>query len=428
MEIISNNKTATNTVEVEFKATAAEFEEAVQAAYLRKKKNISVPGFRKGKATRKMVETHYGEGVFYEDAINNMYQKQIADVVDELKLDVVDMPNIEVVSVKKEEGVQFKATFTVKPEITVSQYKGLKVTKTVKTVTDEDVDAELKRMQNNGARIIDVTDRAAENGDTVIFDFEGFSEGKAFEGGKAEKFSLELGSGRFIPGFEEQIVGKNIGEDFDVNVRFPAEYQAEELAGKEALFKCKIHEIKGKELPELDDDFAKDVSEFDTLDELKKDIRTKLEERAANESDMQVETDINNQLIANMNGEVPEVMYENRITEMVRDWEYRNRYQGITVKDYLNYTGTTMEQFRENFKEAATKQINLRLVLEKIAAEEAIEATEEEIEKQYNELAEEHKMEVEKVKAVISAENLAEDIKVEKAFKLVKESADITVG
>lgn len=427
MEIISNNKTAANTVEVEFKASAAEFEEAVQAAYLKKKKNILVPGFRKGKATRKMVETHYGEGVFYEDAINNMYRNQVGNVVEELKLEVVDMPNIEVVSVSKEEGVQFKATFTTKPEINVSQYKGLKVTKTVKTVTDEDVDADLKAMQDRNARIIDVTDRVAETGDTVVFDFEGFCDGVAFDGGKAEKFSLELGSGRFIPGFEEQIVGKNIGEDFDVNVTFPEEYQAEELAGKPAVFKCKIHEIKGKELPELDDEFAKDVSEFDTIDEMKADIKAKLEKRAEDEANMSVDTSLNEQLLANMEGEVPEVMYENRITDMVRDWEYRNRYQGITVKDYLKFANITMEQFRENFKDAATKQINLRLVLEKIAATESITATEEEIEKQYNELAEEHKMDVEKVKSIISAESLAEDIKVEKAFNLVRDNADITV-
>ena len=427
MEIISNNKTAANTVEVEFKASAAEFEEAVQAAYLKKKKNILVPGFRKGKATRKMVETHYGEGVFYEDAINNMYRNQVGNVVEELKLEVVDMPNIEVASVSKEEGVQFKATFTTKPEINVSQYKGLKVTKTVKTVTDEDVDADLKAMQDRNARIIDVTDRAAETGDTVVFDFEGFCDGVAFEGGKAEKFSLELGSGRFIPGFEDQIVGKNIGEDFDVDVTFPESYQAEELAGKPAVFKCKIHEIKGKELPELDDEFAKDVSEFDTIDEMKADIKAKLEKRAEDEANMSVDTSLNEQLLANMEGEVPEVMYENRITDMVRDWEYRNRYQGITVKDYLKFANITMEQFRENFKDAATKQINLRLVLEKIAATENITASEEEIEKQYNELAEEHKMDVEKVKGIISAENLAEDIKVEKAFNLVRDNADITV-
>ena len=427
MEIISNNKTAANTVEVEFKASAAEFEEAVQAAYLKKKKNILVPGFRKGKATRKMVETHYGEGVFYEDAINTMYRNQVGKVVEELKLEVVDMPSIEVASVSKEEGVQFKATFTTKPEINVSQYKGLKVTKTVKTVTDEDVDADLKAMQDRNARIIDVTDRAAETGDTVVFDFEGFCDGVAFEGGKAEKFSLELGSGRFIPGFEDQIVGKNIGEDFDVDVTFPESYQAEELAGKPAVFKCKIHEIKGKELPELDDEFAKDVSEFDTIDEMKADIKAKLEKRAEDEANMSVDTSLNEQLLANMEGEVPEVMYENRITDMVRDWEYRNRYQGITVKDYLKFANITMEQFRENFKDAATKQINLRLVLEKIAATESITATEEEIEKQYNELAEEHKMDVEKVKGIISAENLAEDIKVEKAFNLVRDNADITV-
>ncbi len=422
MEIISNNKTATNTVEVEFKNSPEEFEAAVQEAFLKKRKNIIVPGFRKGKATRKMIETHYGEGVFYDDAINAIYRSTIDDVVKELGLDVVDMPKIEVTAVGKEEGVSFKAEFTTKPEINISDYKGLNIAKEVKTVTDEDVDKSIEAMRDRNARIIDIDDRAAQKGDTVVFDFEGFVDDKAFEGGKAEKFSLELGSGRFIPGFEEQIEGKNVGEAFDVNVTFPEDYNAEELAGKPAVFKCLLHEIKGKELPDLDDEFVKDVSEFDTLDELKADQRKKLEEQAERSADMKFETDINNALIEKVEGEIPDAMYENSINDMVRDWEYNNRYQGITVKDYLKYTGSTIEQFRENFRDSAVKRVKLRLALEKIAALENIEATEEELEKHYADLAEEHKMEVEQVKKLISAEALSEDIKVEKAFNLVKDS------
>ncbi len=425
MEIISNNKTAVNTSEVEFKSTPDEFEAALQSAFLKKKKNITVPGFRKGKATRKMIETHYGEGIFYDDAVNTLYRDNIDAVIKEAGLDVVDMPNIEVTSVSREDGVSFKAVFTTKPEVNISDYKGLKATKIVKNITDEDIDGELKTRQDRNARIIDVTDRAAENGDTVIIDFEGFVDGTAFEGGKADKFSLVLGSGQFIPGFEDQVVGKSINEAFEVNVTFPENYPSDEIKGKAAVFKCLIHEIKGKELPALDDEFAKDISEFDTLDELKTDIRSKLAKQAEEQADMQVETDLNNALIEKLEGEIPDAMYENRISEMVRDWEYRNRFQGITVKDYLNYTGQTMEQFRENFREPATKQIKLRLALEKIAELEGIEATQEELEKHYEDLAQEHKMEIDKVKTIISSENLSDDIKVEKAFDLVKNSAEI---
>lgn len=425
MEIISNSKTAVNTAEVEFKSSAEEFEAAIQTAFLKKRKNITVPGFRKGKATRKMIETHYGEGVFYDDAINTLYRENIDNVIKEAGLEVVDMSNIEVTSVSTEDGVSFKAVFTTKPEVNISDYKGLKATKVVKTITDEDVEGELKNRQDRNARIIDVTDRAAQNGDTVTIDFNGFIDDKEFEGGKAEKFNLVLGSGQFIPGFEDQVIGHSIGENFEVNVTFPEEYPADELKGKPAVFKCLIHEIKGKELPELDDEFAKDISEFDTLDELKADIKSKLEKDAQQAADNQVETDLNNALIDKLEGEIPGAMYENRISEMVRDWEYRNKFQGITVKDFLNYTGQTMEQFRENFREPAEKQIKLRLALEKIAQLENITATDEELEKHYNDLAEEHKMDVEKVKQIISAESLGDDIKVEKAFDLVKESAEI---
>lgn len=425
MEIISNNNTAVNTSEVEFKCSADEFEAALQTAFLKKRKNITIPGFRKGKATRKMIETHYGEGVFYDDAVNNLYRDHIDSVIKEAGLEVVDMPNIEVTAVSREEGVSFKAVFTTKPEVNISDYKGLKATKIVKNITDEDVDGELKRRQDRNARIIDVTDRAAEKGDTVSIDFEGFVDDKAFEGGKAERFSLVLGSGQFIPGFEDQVAGHNIDENFDVNVTFPENYPSEELKGKPAVFKCLIHEIKGKELPELDDEFAKDISDFDTLDELKADIRANLQKDAETAADNQVETELNDQLISKLEGEIPNAMYENRINEMVRDWEYRNRFQGVTVKDFLNYSGQTMEQFRDNFREAAEKQIKLRLALEKIAQLENIEAAEEELEKHYNDLAEEHKMELEKVKKIIPAESLADDIKVEKAFDLVKDSAEI---
>ncbi len=426
MEIISNNKTATNTVEVEFKATAEEFEAAVQATYLKQRKNITVPGFRKGKAPRKMIETQYGEGVFYQDAVNDMYQKTVSEVIDELKLEVVDMPNIEVTDVSKENGVSFKATFTTKPEVQIADYKGIKVTKTVKTVDDEAVAAELQRLRERDARIIDVTDRALEKGDTAVFDFEGFVDGEAFEGGKAEKFNLEIGSGQFIPGFEDGMIGKNIGEEFDVNVTFPEDYNAENLKGKPAVFKCKIHEIKAKEYSELDDEFAKDVSEFDTLDELKADIKSKLQVNADNAATNKLDADITEALIEKLEGEIPDAMIDHRVDDLVRDWEYRNRYQGITVQDYLKFANITIDQFKENFKEAAEKQVKLRLALEKIAELENVEATEDDIEKEYAEMAENYKMEVDKVKSLVAVDALSMDLKVEKAFDIVRENADVT--
>lgn len=426
MEIISNNKTAANTVEVEFKASAEEFEAAVQATYMKQRKNITVPGFRKGKAPRKMIETQYGEGVFYQDAVNSMYQKTVAEVIDELKLEVVDMPNIEVTDVSKENGVSFKAEFTTKPEVEISDYKGLKVNKTVKTVTDEDVDKEINKLRERDARIIDVTDRPLEKGDTAVFDFEGFIDGEAFEGGKAEHFSLEIGSGQFIPGFEDGMVGKNIGEDFEINVTFPEDYSAENLKGKPAVFKCKIHEIKTKEYAEVDDEFAKDVSEFDTLAELRADIKAKLEENASNEAMTKLDSDLTELVIDKMQAEVPDAMINNRVDDLVRDWEYRNRYQGITINDYLKFTNTTIEQFKENFKAPAEKQVKLRLALEKIAEIENITVTDEDVEKEYADMAENYKMDLDKVKAVVAEDALRKDLQVEKAFDLVRETAEVT--
>ena len=426
MEVVSNNKTGTNTVELEVKVGAEDFEKALQEAYLRRRKNIQIDGFRKGKATRKMIEAKYGESFFYETAINSIYQRTVAEAIEDQKLDAVDIPDTKVTDVSRENGVTFVVTVTVKPEITISGYKGLKAEKTVKTVTDEEVDAEVQRIRNNNARIIDVEDRPAQLTDTVIFDFEGSVDGKTFDGGKAEKFSLELGSGRFIPGFEDQVAGHSIGEDFDVNVTFPEDYNVKELAGKAAVFKCKIHEIKGKELADLDDEFAKDVSEFDTLDEYKADLKKNLQERADKRTDGELDNTISEELAKLVEGEIPDAMTENRVNDMLREWEYRNRYAGVTIKDYLKYTGLTMDQFRATFKEPAATQVKLRLALEKIAELENIEVSEDELEKQYQELADEHKQDIAKVKELISTESLTQDIKVEKAFKFVKENAEIT--
>ena len=422
MEIISQNNTATNTTAIEFSFTAEEFENAISAAYNKRKKSITVPGFRKGKAPRKVIEAQYGESVFYDDAVNSLYNQNIVAVIDKTGLDVVDVENTEVVEVSKENGVKFKADIITKPVVEISDYKGLEVKKTTKTVDDAAVDAEIDKIRNRNARSISVEDRAAQIGDTAVIDFEGFLDGVAFEGGKGEKFQLELGSGSFIPGFEEQVAGKNIGEDFDVNVTFPEHYQAENLAGKPAVFKCKLHEIKGKELPNVDDEFVKDVSEFDTLDEYKADIKSKLEKAAADEASTNLDNALVDAVIGKMKAEVPQVMYQRRIDEIVREWSARNR---ISVEDYLKYTGVTMDQFRANFTEVAKRQVDLRLALEKIAELENITVSDEDVEKEYADMAEQYKMDVDKIKAAVPADAIKNDLKIEKALDLVRDSAKI---
>ncbi len=422
MEIISQNNTATNTTAIEFSFTAEEFENAISAAYNKRKKSITVPGFRKGKAPRKVIEAQYGESVFYDDAVNSLYNQNIVAVIDKTGLDVVDVENTEVVEVSKENGVKFKADIITKPVVEISDYKGLEVKKTTKTVDDAAVDAEIEKVRNRNARSISVEDRAAQIGDTAVIDFEGFLDGVAFEGGKGEKFPLELGSGSFIPGFEEQVAGKNIGEDFDVNVTFPEHYQAENLAGKPAVFKCKLHEIKGKELPNVDDEFVKDVSEFDTLDEYKADIKSKLEKAAADEASTNLDNALVDAVIGKMKAEVPQVMYQRRIDEIVREWSARNR---ISVEDYLKYTGVTMDQFRANFTEVAKRQVDLRLALEKIAELENITVSDEDVEKEYADMAEQYKMDVDKIKAAVPADAIKNDLKIEKALDLVRDSAKI---
>ena len=425
MSLKSSTKVDVNTHELVFAVDAEAFSAAVEKAYQRQKKSITVPGFRKGKAPRKIIEAEYGEGVFYEDAVNGMYQKSVAEVIDELKLEVVDMPNIEVTEVSKENGVSFKATFTTKPEVEIKDYKGIKVNKTVKNVTDEDVANELKRYQEKDARIIDVTDRPLQKGDTAVFDFEGFVDGEAFEGGKAEHFSLEIGSGQFIPGFEEQIVGHNTGDEFEVNVTFPEDYQAEELKGKATTFKCKLHEIKMKELPEVDDEFVKDVSEFDTLADYKEDLKKKLAESKEKEAADDLENQLIDKLVELVQGEIPEAMYENKIADSIREFGYRLQSQGLNLDTYMKYTGMNVDQMKEGFRPQAERQVKLRLALEKIAALEELKAGEEDLNQEYQKIAEQYKMEADKIKELIPAAELEKDICVEKAINLVRDNANI---
>lgn len=425
MNLKSTNKVDTNKYELEIEIGSAEFEAAVEKAFQKSKKKVNVPGFRAGKAPRKMIEKLYGEGVFYDDAINALYPQVVGEAVEASKLVLVDRPDVEVVSISKEDGVVLKAVCITKPEVEVSDYKGIEVTKTVNAVTDEAITAEIDKLRQKGVRISSVEDRAAQTGDEVVIDFEGFLDNVAFEGGKAEGFNLELGSGQFIPGFEEQVVGHNVGEEFDINVSFPEEYQAKELAGKPVVFKIKLHEIKAKELPELDDDFVKDATEFETVDELKADTKKKLEEAEEKKADVEVENKIIETVISNMKAEIPEVMFTHRVDEMVQDFENRLGSQGMNIDLYMQYTGMNMDALRKTFEEQAQSQVKLRLALEKICELENITATDEELDAEYARLAEAYKLDVDKVKMYIAAEDLKKDIAVGKTVDFVKAAANI---
>lgn len=416
----------TNRVELEVEVDAAGFEAAVAKAYKKNIGKMNIPGFRRGKAPRSFVEKIYGKGVFYEDAVNALYPEALDEAIKESGYEYVeDKIDLDVESVG-EEGLTFKAVITVKPEVEVGDYKGLAVTKKLAPVTDEDVAEELKKIQERNSRLVSVDNRPAQTGDTVTFDFEGFVDGEPFEGGKAEKYTLVLGSNQFIPGFEDQIVGKSVDEEFDVNVTFPEDYHAENLKGKPAVFKCKLHEIQVKELPELNDDLAKDTSDFDTLDELKADIKKKLEEQRAKAADDAVENQLIDKLLEGFKAEVPEAMYTNRVNDSVREFDYRLQSQGLNLQTYLQYTGMDMEAFRAGFREQAEKQVKLRLALEKVAALENIAPTDEELEAEYAKYADQYHMDVERVKALISPKDLSKDLAVGKAMDLIKESAAVT--
>lgn len=421
----SKNQVETNKYELEIEVSAEAFEDAIQKAYLKNKSKITVPGFRPGKAPRKVIEKEYGESVFFEDAVNDVYGPAIEEAVKEAELTLVTAPDVEVTDVSKENGVKFKATCTTKPVIDIKDYKGIKVTKNVNAVTDEDVEHEIGHMLERNSRTINVDDRACQNGDDVVIDFEGFKDGVAFDGGKAEKFTLKLGSGQFIPGFEDQVVGHNVGDEFDINVTFPEDYQAKELAGAPVVFKIKLHEIKTTELPTLDDDFVKDTSDFNTVDELRADVRKKLEETAEKNAQSEVESKIMDEVISKVEGEIPEVMYDNKVNEMIDDLSARLSQQGIKPDMYLKFTGLTMDSLKTTYKEQAEKQVKLRLALEKIVELENIQASDEEVEKEYASIGEHYNMPVETVKQYISVDGIKQDVCVGKAVDLVKAEAVI---
>ena len=425
MSLKSTNKVETNKVELELEISPEAFEEAVQKVYLRNRKKIQIPGFRKGKAPRKIIEKEYGEGFFYEDAINDLYTPEVNAALKEADLEIVTNPQGEVLSVDKEKGVTLKVTCITKPDVEVENYKGIEVEKTVNAVTDEDVEREADKLKERNSRMVTVDDRAAELGDDVVIDFEGFKDDVAFEGGKAEDFNLTLGSGQFIPGFEDAIVGHNSGESFDINVTFPEDYQEKSLAGAPAVFKINLKSISKKEVPELDDDLIKDTTEFNTVDEYKADVKNKLEDRAEKEADSLVEGKIFDKVIENMKGEIPQVMFDNRVNEMISELEQRLASQGISLELYLQYSGQTIDNLKTTYAEQAEKQVKLRLALEKVAQLENVEVSEDEINTEFDKIAEQYKMPVEQVKLYIRAEDLKKDIAVGKAVDIIKDSAVI---
>lgn len=425
MSLKASNKVDTNRYELEIEIDGATFSDAIQQVYRRNKGKINVPGFRKGKAPLHLIEKYYGEEVFFEDALNLLYSDALEAAAEEAGLTIIDDEmKFDLVSISKE-GVDFKVTLTVKPEVELGEYKGLKADRVTPAVTDAEIEDELSRLADRNSRVVTVSDRAAKDGDMTVIDFEGFVDEKAFDGGKGEGYTLTLGSGQFIPGFEEQIVGHNTGDAFDVNVTFPTDYQAEELAGKEAVFKVVLHEIKAKELPVIDDEFAKDVSEFDTLDALKEDIKNKALERKEKAADEEVENTLIGAVVDGMKAEIPEAMFENRSNDSVREFEYRLRSQGMDLDTYLKYTGSSVEDLKKTFRPQSEKQVKMQLALEKIVELEKIEATEEEVAAEYEKLAASYGVEADQVKAAIPEKDVKHDIAMNKAIDLVKSSAEI---
>ena len=421
MKFVSANKTETNTVELKFLIAKDAFEVEINKVYNQKKSKITVQGFRPGKAPRQIIEKIYGKGVFYEDALNNLLPAEYDAAVKESGIKPVAAPEIDVETID-DDGVLVVAKVTVKPEVEINGYTGISMAKEVEAVTEEEVEAELENVRNRQGRMIEVTDRAAAMDDTANIDYEGFVDGVAFDGGKGEGYDLKLGSGSFIPGFEEQICGHNVGEEFDVNVTFPTEYHAEELAGKEAVFKTKINALKYTELPVLDDEFAKDVSEFDTLDEYKADLKAKLQKKKEEQADKVFEGKLLDALVEKLEAQVPEAMVDTEAENMLRDYDMNLRQNGLDLKTYMQYTGTDLDGLRAQFKPRAEKQIKIRLALEKIAQKENLEVSEEEINNELETLANAYNMPVDQVKAYIDPEDIKNDLLSRKAMDLVKAS------
>ena len=415
-----------NMAKLTIEVSAEDVEKAMQSAYQKAKGRISIPGFRKGKAPRKMIEQMYGTGVFLEDAVNALIPEHYSKALGECELEIVSQPKIDLVQTEPGKALIFTAEVAVKPEVTLGEYKGVEVPKSEIEVTDEEVDAEVKKEQEKNSRTINVEDRAAQLNDIVTIDFEGSVDGVPFDGGQATEYPLTLGSNTFIPGFEDQLVGAKVGDDVDVKVTFPEEYQAKELAGKEAIFKCAVKKIEAKELPELDDDFAKDVSEFDTLAEYKEHVKTNLVEKKENEAKHAKEDAAVDKIIENAQMDIPEAMLETQCRQMLDDFSRRMQSQGLSMDQYFQFTGMTAEKMMEDMKPQALKRIQTRLVLEKVAEVENIQPTEEEVNEEISKMAEAYKMEADKLKELLGErelEQMKKDMAVQKAVTLVADAA-----
>ena len=428
MNVKATNKVETNRYELELEVSPEEFNEAINTVYKRQSKKMNVPGFRKGKAPRAFIEKYYGEEVFFEAAIDHLYRPMVMEAVEKSGLQVISIGEFKIDEVSKEKGLQCKLNVVTKPEASIEGYKGIEVTKTPVEVTAEDIDREIDRVRERNSRIVNVEDRAAENGDMVTIDFDGYVDGKQFDGGKADNYELTLGAGQFIPGFEDQVVGHNIGDEFDVNVTFPEDYHAEELKGKPAVFKIKLHEIKMKELPTVDDEFVKDVSEFDTLDEYRKDIEKRLRDQKEKASDNDVEAQLVDAIIEKVQADIPDEMVENEVDEIINSFAYRLQSQGLKLETYLKYTGQSTDDLRKQYKPQAERQVKVRLGLEKIAELENLKATEEETEAEYQKLADAYGMPLENVKNLVSVDGINGDIQKQKAIDFIRENAVIKEG
>ena len=415
-----------NMAKLTIEVSASELEKALQSAYMKQKNKISLPGFRKGKVPRQMIEKMYGAEIFYDDAANALIPKAYADAFDECELDIVSRPEIDVVQIEKGKDFIFTATVATKPEVTLGEYKGLEVDKVSTRVTQKEVDAKIQEEAEKNARTITVEDRAVQDGDEVVLDFEGFVDGVAFEGGKGENYPLTIGSGSFIPGFEEQLVGAEAEKEVEVKVTFPEDYHAEDLKGKEAVFKCTVHEIKAKELPEIDDEFAAEVSEFDTLEEYKADVKAKIKEQKAAEGKAKQEDQVVEQAVKNATYELPEAMVETQAEQMANDFAQRMQSQGLTMEQYFQFTGTTAEQMMEDLKPQAVKRIETRLVLEAIAKAENIEISDEKLDEEIGKMAEAYKMEADKLKEFMGEnekKQMKEDMAVQEAITFLVDNA-----
>ena len=415
-----------NMAKLTIEVSAEELEKALQGAYLKQKKNISIPGFRKGKVPRQMIEKMYGPEVFYDDAANKLIPDAYGKVYDEEGLDIVSQPKIDIVQIEKGKSFIFTAEVALKPEVTLGEYKGLKVEKISNRVTQKEIDAKLAEEQEKNARTVSVTDRPVQDKDEIVFDFEGFVDGEAFEGGKGENYPLTIGSGAFIPGFEEQLIGANLEEEKEVQVKFPEEYHAAELAGKEAVFKCTVHEIKTKELPELDDEFASEISEFDTLDALKADIKAKIKEQKIAEGKRKQEDKAVEEAVANAQMDIPDAMIDTEVRQMANDFAQRLSQQGLSVEQYFQFTGMTAEKMQEELKPQALKRIQTRLVLEAIVKAENIVISDEKLDEEIQKMADAYKMEADKLKEFMGEkekEQMKLDMAVQEAVTFLTDNA-----